>query len=667
MSPRDERPSPDEPTAEEAGLRDTATGSDEALHADAARLAEPLSESESQLRAFAESTADGILFHDGGRIVDANGAFLELSGYSLEELRELGLLDLVAPEDRALASWHIESRSGEIYELRGLRKDGTTVPLSARARDITYLGRPGRIVWLRDLSERHQVLGALRRSEDRYRQLFETCPDGIYVADLGRRLVAVNPAMVELFGYSSAEALLDADPRSLYSQPSYRKDFLERLFAEGTVREFAAVMLTREGRRLEVRETANLVRDESGEVVGYQGILRDVTEQHRLEQLLTQGQKMEAIGRLAGGVAHDFNNILTAISGFAELALVGLEPEHAAADDVQEIQQAAERARRLTGQLLDFSRRQVQKPQRVDLNTIIHDFKSFLERTLGSDIEISFALAPDLPAVLADPVQVEQVLMNLAINSRAAMPAGGRLEIVTRHEEVGPLEQIQGVALVPGGYSSLIVRDNGVGMEESIRSRAFEPFFSTRSRSKGTGLGLATVYGIVKQSQGYVWIDSAPGQGTTFTILLPQAVGEEGIASAPPEADSTKVETGSETVLLVEDDDGVREFSRRCLEARGYDVLVAPNAKEARRICDQEARRIDIMVTDIVMPGGDGVTLARDIRARHPAVAILLVSGYPDRALSLDAEAATDFPLLAKPFGADQLAGSVRQLLDGRT
>lgn len=657
MSPgRDETSGRDDPTAAEREAADRAAARGRS------DLADSLRESETRFRVFTDSADDGIVFHEGERILYANTRFQKMVGYSLAELEAIELLDLVVEGDRRLARQRIAEGATRPCEMACRRKDGSTFPVSVRAGDINYEGTAARVVWIRDLSDKAEVLGALRRSENRYRQLFETCPEGIYVANTERRFIAVNPAMVELFGYDSARAMLEVDPEQIYVDPAVRESFIERLFAQETVRDFATVMKVRDERLIEVLETANLVRDEKGTVVGYQGILRDVTEQRQLERQLLRAQKMEVVGNLAGGVAHDFNNLLTAITGFSELALEALEPDHRAVSDLQEVRRAAERANRLTEQLLSFGRRQAGSQEVVDLNRVATNLLSFLERSLGSDIEIVLDLAQEPVPVRADVGQLEQVLMNLAINARAAMPDGGRLEIRTRRRRIGPLDPAAPLGIEPGEYSLLLVEDDGCGMDGPTRERAFDPFFTTKEEGEGTGLGLATVYSIVEHSGGQVWVDSAPGEGARFTVCLPVELDEPPAAELAPQPQTPS--GGSETVLLVEDDESVREFSRRSLEAAGYSVLVARDASEARHVFDRDGERISAVVTDVVMPRGNGVALAREIRQQRPATAILLVSGFPDRALAQEGGSGAEFPLLAKPFTAEALTGRLRGLLD---
>ncbi len=626
-------------------------------------------QSELRFRAFADALTDGVLFFDDSGILDANSVFTEMIGYGLEELIGRSPVDFVVPADQEPIALQMAEESAEIAEVTAVRKDGSTLPVLIGGRKLRFGNSTARVVRIRDLSERHEVLGALEETLSRYRELFETSQDAIYVAGRDGVLRDVNPAAVKLFGFESKEELLAADLGiTLYVDPRQRDEFLQRLFEEGSIREYPLTLRTRQGQEIRVLETANVVQDRDGHVIGYHGIMRDVTERRKLERQLVQAQRLEAVGLLAGGIAHDFNNVLTVIIGYSDLALGQVEPGSAVTADLEEIQRAARRATKLTEQLLAFSRRQVLQPRIIDLRTVLHEFDSFLRPTLGADLRIEVELDPDLGLVKADRGQMEQVLMNLAVNAREAMPGGGRIEIKARNERVGELDEIQGVRMVPGQYSVVTVSDTGEGMEEVTRLRAFEPFFTTKgqgrgkAKARGTGLGLATAYGIVKQSGGYIFLESEPGEGATFTIYLPHARGEaDQVESAPLSAPSSR---GTETVLLVEDDDGIRELIYRGLDSAGYTVLSADGPEQAREHCSRLGEAIDVLLTDLVMPGGDGVALALEVRSQYPNLRILLMSGNPDRSLANSGLEAGEIPLLNKPFTAAELRRRLRAILD---
>jgi signal transduction histidine kinase/CheY-like chemotaxis protein len=404
---------------------------------------------------------------------------------------------------------------------------------------------------------------------------------------------------------------------------------------------------------------------EHGAPVRGVGISLDVTERHTLEQQYRQAQKMEAIGQLAGGVAHDFNNLLTAILGYAAL----LAEEFAVGDpkraDIEEIRKAGERAAGLTRQLLAFSRQQVMQSTILDLNGLTNNLANMLRRLIGEHIELNLSLSSDLGSVKADPGQLEQVIMNLAVNARDAMALGGRLTVETANIELDDAYgKSHGIApFSAGSFVMLAVSDTGIGMDEVTKRRIFEPFFTTKPRDQGTGLGLATVYGIVKQSGGYVWVYSEPGQGTTFKIYLPRI---DEPAAALSEADVSKevIDRGSETILLVEDEESVRVLSRILLERAGYLVLDAANPQEALATISGYAEPIDLLLTDVMMPGESGPELFRHLIAARPETRVLYISGYADQAIVSRGVLEAGVPFLQKPFSAAGLARKVREVLD---
>ncbi len=371
---------------------------------------------------------------------------------------------------------------------------------------------------------------------------------------------------------------------------------------------------------------------------------------------------MDAVGRLAGGVAHDFNNILTAILSYAELGLEDLRPDDPLAQDLEEIRNAAVRARTLTRQLLAFSRQQVLAPRVLDLNQVVAEIDKMLRRLVGEDIEIAAALAPRLGAIRADPGQIEQVIVNLAVNARDAMPEGGQLTIETAEVEL-PEATARDLVTVPAGrYVMLAITDTGYGMDPETKSRLFEPFFTTKEPGKGTGLGLATVYGIVNQSGGFVWVYSEPGQGTTVKVYFPRV--EEAPQTAPPAAPAdAEPQRGSETILLVEDEEAVRTIARLALTRRGYRVLVAANGGEALLAGERETGPIHLLLTDVVMPGMGGPELARRLAALRPAMKLLFMSGYADRAVARHGLIESGARFLEKPFTPESLLRKVRDVL----
>jgi PAS domain S-box-containing protein len=399
-----------------------------------------------------------------------------------------------------------------------------------------------------------------------------------------------------------------------------------------------------------------------GKAVGRVWSFRDVTERRRTEEQLLQAQKMEAIGRLAGGIAHDFNNLLTTILGYSELIMRSHPTDASLRDEVGEIRRASERAASLTRQLLAFSRKQVIAPQVLNLNQVVEEVAKLLGRLIGEDIALTTILEPSLGSVRADPVQIEQVLLNLTINSRDAMPRGGKITLETRNTtRTEPLAGLH-FAVPPGEYVLLSVRDTGNGMDAETQSRVFEPFFTTKETGKGTGLGLSTVYGIVKQSAGYILVDSELNRGTIFDIYLPRT--EAPADAARRVASRSAPAAGSEVILLAEDEDALRRLARRVLEAQGYTVLEAQSAEEAYALAQRFAGQARLLVTDIVMTGSSGRELARQMLAKWPDTKVLYVSGYVAMDVGADHGLEPGAHFLQKPFTPDALVRKVREVLD---
>jgi len=399
-----------------------------------------------------------------------------------------------------------------------------------------------------------------------------------------------------------------------------------------------------------------------GKSVGRVWSFRDVTERRRTGEQLLQAQKMEAIGRLAGGIAHDFNNLLTTILGYSELILRSHPADGALREEVGEIRKASERAASLTRQLLAFSRKQVIAPRVLSLNEVVAEVAKLLERLIGEDISLSTDLESGLGSVLADPVQVEQVLFNLTINSRDAMPRGGRITLATRNVVLSDMLAGLHFSVPRGSYVVLSVRDTGVGMDAQVQSRLFEPFFTTKETGKGTGLGLSTVYGIVKQSNGYIVVESELGRGTAFEIYLPRVQAPGASASRPAARLAPETAAGSECILLAEDEGALRRLARRVLEAQGYNVIEASNAEEAYALAQRVPGRVRLLVTDLVMTGDSGRELARRLLASWPDTRVLYVSGYSDASTAGQIEPEAHF--LQKPFTPDALVRKVREILD---
>jgi signal transduction histidine kinase/ActR/RegA family two-component response regulator len=451
--------------------------------------------------------------------------------------------------------------------------------------------------------------------------------------------------------------------RDVYLDAAERRRLLDRdTYTDRQYDDVEATWKRKDGRPLTVQLSVRAVRTAGGQVEYYETFVRDITEQRRLQQQLTQSQKMEAIGRLAGGVAHDFNNLLTVITSYSDLLFEGLQPDDPRRDDVDQVRKAAEGAAALTRQLLTFSRQQVLEPRVIDLNSVIEHLKKILQRVIGEDIELSTTLEPELGAVKADVGHIEQIVMNLAVNARDAMPTGGKLTIETANvaQDPNPARSREASRGEATPCVMLAVTDTGTGMDEATKARIFEPFFTTKASGKGTGLGLATVYAIVEQWGGFIWVYSELGHGTSFKIYFPlvQAPADSGAVGA--QAD---VPRGSETILLVEDAAAVRAVSKQVLERQGYTVLEAPDGQAALHLAQRHRGPIHLLLTDVVMPKIGGRELAERLTQSRPDIRVLYTSGYTDDSVVRHGILENGVAYLPKPFTPDSLARKVREVL----
>jgi two-component system cell cycle sensor histidine kinase/response regulator CckA len=509
--------------------------------------------------------------------------------------------------------------------------------------------------------ETARLVGSLERSEERYRLLFEANPLPMWVYDAETlRFLAVNEAAIRHYGYTSAEfhAMTIAQIRPQEDVEALLADMQSR-GGPGSPTPGSWRHRRKDGSVIDVEITAGKVVFEGRPAALV--LAHDVTERRRLEERLTQAEKMEAIGRLAGGVAHDFNNLLTVISGYAEILLA--RPDMPGRDHIGEIAHAAEQASSLTRQLLAFSRRQVLHPRVLDLNEIVAGMEPMVRRIIGDDINVGVRLAPSLAPVEADRAQIERVILNLAANARDAMPQGGQLTIETADvdlDEEYTSSRGEGSA---GANVLLAVSDTGVGMSEDVQRHLFEPFFTTKSPGAGTGLGLATVFGVVKQSGGSIYVYSEEGRGTTFKIYLPAAAADA-VQLGPGAADGA-AERGTETIIVVEDDARVRDLVCLMLSSKGYEVLAAAGADEATELCETRRGAVDLLLTDVIMPGVNGRVLAERLGAISPSMRILFMSGYSDEAVYRHGEISPNAAFIEKPFTDRTLARKVREVLDG--
>jgi PAS domain S-box-containing protein len=503
---------------------------------------------------------------------------------------------------------------------------------------------------------------ALRRSEARYRSLVQSSVYGIYRSSLESRFLDVNTALIAMLGYESAEEVLLLDPlQDVFANPEEHARLMEEFRRTGRMDGIEVKWKKKDGRIITVRISGRAVSsvDEPADVL--EAIAEDVTDRRALEDQFRQAQKMEAVGRLAGGVAHDFNNLLMVISGYTEVILAKLEIDHPVHEKARAIQQAADRATTLTRQLLAFSRKQLLELKVVSVNAIVEDMQRLVQPLIGENVELTTCLSPDAGHTRADAGQLEQILMNLVVNAKDAMPKGGKLVIQTQSITFDETHRGGQTFIRPGRYVLLSVSDTGLGMDKETQSRIFEPFFTTKEKGKGTGLGLSTVYGIVKQTGGYVMVHSEEGRGTAFNIYLPRVNAPAEMLALP----SPRIaEGGTETILLVEDEDSVRQLVRETLQSRGYRVLEAENGDaglSAAALCPDA---IDLVITDVVMPGMSGRELAQQLSASRPETKVLYLSGYTEDAIMNEGTIEAGKAFLQKPFTLQNLSRKVREVLE---
>jgi PAS domain S-box-containing protein len=508
-----------------------------------------------------------------------------------------------------------------------------------------------------------KLIEELASSEVRYKKWFEDDFTGNFIAAANGDITNCNAAFAGIFGFQSAADALGANFGDFYPNKSALEDFYTLLGVVKRLEYYEAEFIRKDGSAVHV--IGNIIGsfDDDNNLVEMQGFLFDNTEQKRLEEELRQAHKMDAIGRLAGGIAHDFNNILTGIMGYSELLLNKIPKSDPSQRDVEEIKKAAKSAASLTRQLLAFSRKQILKPLLLDLNEVVRTMRDLLIRIIGEHITLITELDMELATVKADRGQIEQVIMNLVINSRDALPQGGTIVLTTRNKVIdSTIEFISNIDIKPGNYAILEVCDNGIGMDLETQSHIFEPFFTTKKPGQGVGLGLSTVYGITTQSGGFPEVMSEPHRGTTMRIYLPQYTSTVETREEPLQyQDEVK---GTETILLVEDEDLVRELAEKVLIRGGYHVIAAHNAQEALSFIKKHSLTFDLVVTDIVMPGISGIELGQKIQAMRPEIKVLYMSGYDDRMLAVQGQYPTHVNFIPKPFTPELFLRKVQDVLN---
>ena len=577
---------------------------------------------------------------------------LAIGDYSMPQFSGMAALRII--QERGLDLPFI-SVSGTITE------ETAVAAMRAGAKDYVTKGHLQRLIPAIERELRESEARAARRdAEASFATLVEFAPIGIYRSNPAGQFLSVNSALVRMLGYDSSDEVLQLDMgRDVYADADERQRLLDRdTYSDRQYDDVEATWKRRDGRLLQVQLSVRAVRNAAGEVDYYETFVRDATDQRRLQQQLTQSQKMEAIGRLAGGVAHDFNNLLTVITSYSDLVFQDLPPDDPRRDDVDQVRKAADGAAALTRQLLAFSRQQVLEPKVIDLNSVVDNLKKILQRVIGEDVELATVLAAELGAVKADVSQIEQILMNLAVNARDAMPTGGKLTIETTNVDYDPERQQRSDG--SREFVMLAVTDTGTGMDEATKAKIFEPFFTTKQPGKGTGLGLATVYAIVTQAGGFIWVYSELGHGTSFKIYLPRV---DAVATTAAVA-RIDLPRGTETVLLVEDAAAVRAVARQVLQRQGYRVLEASEGEDALRLAARHQGTIDLVVTDVVMPRVGGRELAERLLVVRPETRVLYMSGYTDDSVVRHGILEGGVAYLQKPFSPEGLVRKVREVLD---
>ena len=637
------------------------------------RIRRRLMESEEIFRLISENAADMIAVVDGeGNRLYNSASYERVLGYSVEELKSTSAFAQIHPEDvarvKAASEETRRTGSGNTVEYRMRHKDGSWRVFESTA-SIIYSpkGPTGKIVIVnRDVTERRDAVEALKRSEASFRSVVEHAPYGICRVDREGNLLEANPALHRLLGYEDSQVLLSRNlSRHIFAESGDFARLSQLLESSNDFRDVELAWRKLDGSPLTVHCSGRRI-PQSNQLAGSMELFaQDVTERMILERQLRMAGKMEAIGRLSGGIAHDFNNLLGVIIGYSKLIRQRVAPQHTElAEFAEEVEKAGQRAAALTRQLLAFSRQQILTPIVLDLNALVSDMQKMLPRLIGEDLTLEIDLKSDLGTVKADRSQIEQVVMNLAVNARDAMPAGGTLRIETANAEIDEMYARHHAGARPGHYVLLSVSDSGTGMSPETVTHIFEPFFTTKELGKGTGLGLATIYGIVKQSGGYIWVDSKLGEGSSFKIFLPRRCEEPTPQDSPGSSSESK---GHETILVVEDAEPLRKLACRFLENHGYKVLQARDGDEALSIAANSASPIDLLLTDVVMPGINGRVLAERLLPRYAAMKVLYMSGYTDSFIAGHGVLERGTSLIHKPFTEEALLEKVKEVLEART
>jgi PAS domain S-box-containing protein len=650
------------------------------------RTTDALAESEATYRNLFENNHTVMLLvdPDGGRIIDANLAASQLYGWPINTLRQMNIsqINTFTPAQMETALQQAKDGKENLFHFQHRTANGSILDVETLSGPVTISGKKllysivhditassraetAREKMLKEATHARQVLLSVIEDQkfieaklQRLSTAIEQSPEAIVITDTGGVIQYVNPAFEKISGYSKKEAI--SQTSHFLQSGQHDAAFYAALWhtiSSGQIWQGRFVNKHKNGLLYTEDASISPVRNSSGEISGYVAVKRDITEELQREELFQQSQKMEAVGQLAGGIAHDFNNILQAILGFSEILLSRLQKDSVESRNVDEILKAARRAAELTGQLLAFSRKQPTDRKDLQLNTVIRDSEVLLHMLLGDNTECIFELAPDLMPVYADHNQIVQLIMNLSVNARDAMPDGGRLVIRTENLVFGEQDVLTVQDALPGTYVCMSISDTGYGMNQEVKTHLFEPFFTTKEVGKGTGLGLAVVYGIVKQSKGWIQVFSEEDKGSTFRIGLP--------ASTAPTAEQSTEE--HEQILLIEDDEDLRTMVIQLLETAGYDVEAAATAEEALALFRQNPNRFDLLFSDIVLPDQSGLEVADTLRAEQPGLPVLLYSSYRSRRDRWDNLEHKNYRFLQKPFSISGLLAAVHEALTDRT
>ncbi len=597
---------------------------------------------------------------DGSETLDVNDKFLKILNQTREEILGKPSVILWADPHEREEMVHRLKAEGQVtdYEYKMLTSQGEIRNCLTSVRLYPEKGiLEGTIL---DITERKQAEEGLKESDKQYRTLFEDSIDGVYSVLRDGTMTDANPAFCELFGYMREE-MIGKDIRELYLDPADRPMFQKDIEKSGFVKDYEVQFQKRDGTEVDCLISSSVIFDGDGNITGYRGIVRDLTARKELHRQLQQAQKMEAVGTLAGGIAHDFNNILQVVLGYSELVLGDEDLPDRLRNDLGRVLQAGKNGADLVQRLLTFSRKTETKPLNLDLNQRIRQTQKFLERTIPKMIDIQVVLADDLARIYVDPTQVDQVLMNLAVNARDAMPEGGKLVIETSNVFLDEAWDKALLGAKPGEYVLLRVSDTGDGMDKETQDHIFEPFYTTKEAGKGTGLGLAMVYGIVHQHGGYITCYSEPGEGTTFKMYFPAIEMEMN-----PDVAATGIMPafGTETILLVDDEEFVRDLGKRILERSGYTVLTAANGKEALDLYKTEREKISVVILDLIMPEMGGKQCLEELLKIDPKVRVLIASGFAADGRTKAAMETGARGFVDKPYNMKRMLQAVRGVLD---